>query len=530
MKGGEWVRRGTHLTEKNNVYVAKDTKIDINNNFLLSELEDRKKILEENGFTDGFENISDKFSIISPELYKYFIPWEIHYTHNQYGYGHITYDYYLQYKGGDWLISYRYGIGMDGENLKICKNLNSTNCKPIWWISIDKPNRRNFIKASILSYFIKKGKKEISKDLENIDDIRNALSEYQNGLYSWAVPPLNIYNDILKAWVLAKNNFFNNKIYIDKIRNEFQDDILFNRYKQIEDPALNVINKILDDKKKKDKSKKQEEIFLEAQNLTSQVKREVESIPEYFTPIGKKVDIINKTPKSKKNKKKKVKSAPTNLNKANIDIDNFFKIKEEEEERVKLEQERLKKEEEERVKLEQERLKKEEEEHIKLEQERLKKEEEERIKLEQERLKKEEEERIKLEQERQQREAWEIQQREAWERQQREAWEIQQREAWERQQREAWERQQREAWERQQREAWERQQREAWERQQREAWERQQREAPVQNSRFFPTQNMTPQERIEIMQSNFNSYYNPPQQSNLPTNYYIDSNGMLRHY
>ena len=516
MKGGEWIRRGTHLTEKNNVFVAKDTKIDINDNFLLSNLEDRKRVLEENGFTEGFENISDKFSIISPELYKYFIPWEIHYTHNQFGLGHITYDYYINHLGGDWLISYRYGIGMDGENLKKCKNLNGTNCKPIWWISIDKPNRKNFPKASILSYFIKKGKKEITKDIENIDDIRNALSEYQNGLYSWADPPLNVYNDILKAWILAKNDFFDNKYYVEKIRNEFQDDVSFNRYKQVDDPALSIINRILNVKKKEDEKQKLQQTFLEAQSLTPQDKRMVESIPEHFKEIGKKVDSVSETSKSKKSKKKKARSAPTNLNRNNVD--SILKAKEEED----------------RIKAEQERLKKEEEDRIKAEQERLKKEEEDRIKAEQERLKKEEEDRIKAEQERQMREAQqrEAQQREAQQReaQQREAWERQQREAWERQQREAWERQQREAWERQQREAWERQQREAWERQQREAWERQQMEAQQGHpsiSRFFPTENMTPEQRINIMQSNFNPQL---QQSNLPDGYYMDDSGLLKRY
>ena len=446
MKGGEWIRRGTHLTEKNNVFVAKDTKVDINDNFLLSDLENRKRVLEENGFTEGFENINDKFSVIFPELYKYFIPWEIHYTHNQYGLGHITYDYYINHLGGKWLISYRYGIGMDGENLKKCKNLNGTNCKPIWWISIDKPNRKNFPKASILSYFIKKGKKEITKDIENIDDIRNALSEYQNGLYSWAVPPLNVYNDILKAWILAKNDFFDNKYYVDKIRNEFQDDISFHRYKQVEDPALNIINNILDQKKKEDENKKSEQIFLEAQSLTPQDKRMVESIPEHFKEIGKKVDSVSETSKSKKSKKKKARSAPTNLNRNNVD--SILKAKEEED-RIKAEQERLKKEEEDRIKAEQERQMRE----AQMREAQMREAQMREAQMREAQMREAQMREAQM-REAQMREAQmrEAQMREAWERQQ---WEAQQRQQWEAQQRQQWEAQQRQQWEAQQRQQWE---------------------------------------------------------------------------
>ena len=44
---------------------------------------------------------------------------------------------------------------------------------------------------------------------------------------------------------------------------------------------------------------------------------------------------------------------------------------------------------------------------------------------------------------------------------------------------------------------------------------------------FFPTENMTPEQRINIMQSNFNSQL---QQSSLPDSFYMDDSGLLKRY
>ena len=115
MYGGEWIRRGSHLNEpgKENVYVAKDVKIDENNDYLTDNLSERKQLLEENGFSNGFSNVNEDYKEITP-LYEYFIPWNIHYTHNQYGIGHIRYDKYIKVKNKSFIISYRYGVVMDG--------------------------------------------------------------------------------------------------------------------------------------------------------------------------------------------------------------------------------------------------------------------------------------------------------------------------------------------------------------------------------------------------------------------------------
>ncbi|CAL6103268.1 Calponin_-like proteiny domain-containing protein [Hexamita inflata] len=86
------------------------------------------------------------------------------------------------------------------------------------------------------------------------------------------------------------------------------------------------------------------------------------------------------------------------------DEEDYNKEKEQEAERLRLEEERIQKEQEEKQRLEEERIQKEQEEKQRLEEERIQKEQEEKQRLEQERIQKEQEEKQRLEQERIQKE------------------------------------------------------------------------------------------------------------------------------
>jgi hypothetical protein len=290
--GGDWKRRGTHLDEpgKENVYVAKDMKyeeLEDGYSYLEDILLKRKEFLDSLGL-DGFSTADPglkKMKIDNIDvLYKYYIPWNMHYTHNENGYGHITYSNIIKRQHNTYEVKYHYGIGKEGVALINCdkKKVDKKEelCNIHWWGSV---NKLNSDKQPVKFRF--KKVKGVKAPIVNSGEFVKEFT-YPRGQvsYRWAMPTKEIIEDIEKAYLLAQFEFFtednNPSDLVDDIRND-----VYNRQYEIDiiDDINDPVNKYMNDMNSiinrelflKEKEIKDKEIMeASSQRLRSQIRSE----------------------------------------------------------------------------------------------------------------------------------------------------------------------------------------------------------------------------------------------------------------
>jgi hypothetical protein len=142
--GGKWERAGPPHKDRKEIYVAKDNRYDdiYSGKLLDDEIENRRQLLSEFDMPH-FENIPVEIKQLveatSDPDYMLFIPWNIHYTFNKWGYGHITYDIVLFENTSSKnaiLLQIHFGYGYNADDLENCgKTKTITNkCKQYIWL------------------------------------------------------------------------------------------------------------------------------------------------------------------------------------------------------------------------------------------------------------------------------------------------------------------------------------------------------------------------------------------------------------
>ena len=246
--GGDWKRRGTHLDEagKENVYVAKDMKyeeLEDGNSYLENILLKRKDFLDGLGI-DGFITADPKLKKMKIDnidvLYKYYIPWNMHYTHNEHGYGHITYSNIIKRQHNTYEIKYHYGIGKEGSSLIQCDKKmieqKDDKCNIHWWGSI---NKLNSYKPSIKFRFKKENRVEVP--IVNSTEFANEFTYPREQVsYRWAMPTKDIIEDIEKAYLLAHYEFLTDNENPSKLVNDIRTDVYNKEY------SIDILNDEID--------------------------------------------------------------------------------------------------------------------------------------------------------------------------------------------------------------------------------------------------------------------------------------------
>ena len=246
--GGDWKRRGTHLDEvgKENVYVAKDMKyeeLEDGYSYLENILLKRKDFLDGLGI-DGFITADPKLKKMKIDnidvLYKYYIPWNMHYTHNEHGYGHITYSNIIKRQHNTYEIKYHYGIGKEGSSLIQCDKKmieqKDGKCNIHWWGSV---NKLNSYKPSIKFRF--KKEKRVEVPIVNSTEFANEFTYPREQVsYRWAMPTKDIIEDIEKAYLLAHYEFLTDNENPSKLVNDIRTDVYNKEY------SIDIINDEID--------------------------------------------------------------------------------------------------------------------------------------------------------------------------------------------------------------------------------------------------------------------------------------------
>jgi len=290
--GGDWKRRGTHLDEpgKENVYVAKDMRyeeLEDGYSYLEDILLKRKEFLDGLGI-DGFSTVDPglkKMKIDNIDvLYKYYIPWNMHYTHNEHGYGHITYSNIIKRQHNTYEVKYHYGIGKEGVALINCdkKKVDKKEelCNIHWWGSVNKLNSNK----QPVKFRFKKVKGMEAPIVNSGEFVKEFTYPREQVSYRWAMPTKEIIEDIEKAYLLAQFEFFTEDNNPSDMVNDIRNDVYNRQYEidiidDINDPVNkymndmnSIINRELFLKEKEIKDKK----IMEAssQRLRSQIRSE----------------------------------------------------------------------------------------------------------------------------------------------------------------------------------------------------------------------------------------------------------------
>ena len=300
MAGGEFFRKGNHLKDQPTIYVAKDRRLDVNGNLIqrnMALLKNREKLLNGDGF-DTLDSEILKFSEnkeYGEKLYKFFIPWNIHYTHNENGFGHITYEINFVKGKHYFFLNLRYGIGKNNEDLLKCKLNNKKECKINWWAKLSVSSNKN----------MKDEKELFNTPIFNKDDyilfhkyindklIENNLSDY--------IISKNVISDMIKAYIITLYEF-TKQIGINLVHN-IRDKNLYNKemndfMESGTDRLSSTISNIIDLKNLQKSIEEEEQTQIEEKKrIESGLVMNDQSFPELKSTI--------KAPPLKNKKKKK---------------------------------------------------------------------------------------------------------------------------------------------------------------------------------------------------------------------------------
>jgi len=214
MYGGVWERAGPPHKDRKDIYVAKDKRYEniYSGKLLDDEISMRRELLSEFDMPH-FENIPNEIKILveatnDPD-YMLYIPWNIHYTFNKWGYGHMTYDklIYENYQNKNaLLIQVHMGYGNTPDDLENCgKTIKLTKeCKQYVWFNITD----NFINMN--NTYIN------NQTIYNSNKYEINENDIINRNFNWT-PILNSFNKELDQFYIDNQELIGDKMLDENI-------------------------------------------------------------------------------------------------------------------------------------------------------------------------------------------------------------------------------------------------------------------------------------------------------------------------
>ena len=214
MYGGVWERAGPPHKDRKDIYVAKDKRYEniYSGKLLDDEITMRRELLSEFDMPH-FENIPNEIKILveatnDPD-YMLYIPWNIHYTFNKWGYGHMTYDklIYENYQNKNaLLIQVHMGYGNTPDDLENCgKTIKLTKeCKQYVWFNITD----NFINMN--NTYIN------NQTIYNSNKYEINENDIINRNFNWT-PILNSFNKELDQFYIDNQELIGDKMLDENI-------------------------------------------------------------------------------------------------------------------------------------------------------------------------------------------------------------------------------------------------------------------------------------------------------------------------